>query len=538
MTCVYAIVADADGDAIEAEFVLPTPLFGRGNMYTAIPIPNATNPITSEIELSEGKTLAESFPDGYPIGAILDNYKVMEAYNAILTENANRGWLQCQPHVRSAGSPPRLAPFVAPIEPLRTPPREFPYVIGFNQGGIRNGSINPGDIVTEASNPLGLVPQGTVYDVTVIKGSWANGDAKGYLWMVPVTDDFWDQRHSTTAVPALFVNNVRKATCSYVGQTLPVIWEAPDDPDVEQTTHDRRHVFDPSAIISKGGTVNIEARVEDPFSPQERAFGLVAWPTPIPVENEADLGITKTDSSDPVLAGDNLAYTLTVSNNGPTDATEVVVADTLPTNIILVSVTPSQGRATESAGVVTWNVGDLVSGASATLTIIVTVSSSAEDDSTLTNTATVSAVETDPNTADNSDTETTTVNKEGDEDEEGVTTTPSTAPTITIPPGVHHFGDQNFTDWEVQSPEGTEYTTTFSLATVPASADLTLDVFQTNYNNPVLVNGQEVGFLCIHSIESWAQCTISIPGSALQIGSNTNTRFCPPNWFKYINYNI
>nr|QNO55699.1 hypothetical protein EEOEGNLI_00036 [Methanosarcinales archaeon ANME-1 ERB7] len=110
-----------------------------------------------------------------------------------------------------------------------------------------------------------------------------------------------------------------------------------------------------------------------------------------------------------------------------------------------------------------------------------------------------------------------------EEDEEEVTTTPSTAPTITIPPGVHHLGDQNFTDWEVQSPEGTEYTIPFSLATVPASADLTLNVFQTNYNNPVLVNGQGVGFLCIHTSESWVKCTISIPGSALQIGSNTLT---------------
>ncbi|NQE52739.1 hypothetical protein C5S29_04030, partial [ANME-1 cluster archaeon GoMg3.2] len=110
-----------------------------------------------------------------------------------------------------------------------------------------------------------------------------------------------------------------------------------------------------------------------------------------------------------------------------------------------------------------------------------------------------------------------------EEEEEEVTTTPSTAPTITIPPGVHHFGDQTFTDWKVQSPEGIEYTIPFSLATVPASADLTLNVFQTNYNNPVLVNGQEVGFLCIHTSESWVKCRISIPGSALQIGSNTIT---------------
>jgi hypothetical protein len=284
MTCVFAIVADADGDSIESGFILPTPLFGRGNMYTAIPIPNATNPITSEIKLSDGKTLAKSFPDGYPIGAILDNYKVMEAYNAVLTEYANRGWLPVQPHIGS--------PFVAPIESLRTPPREFPYVIGFNQG-IRNGPINPGDTVRGALNPLGLIPQGTVFKVIVVEGSWTDGDARGYLWLIPVTNNFWDPRNSPL-VPRLFVNGIRKATCSYVGQTLPVIWEAPDDPDVEQTTHDRRHVFDPSTIIPRGGTVNIEARVKDPFSPQERAFGLVAWPTAV---DEIEEGEEEEDTS-------------------------------------------------------------------------------------------------------------------------------------------------------------------------------------------------------------------------------------------------
>ena len=289
MTCVYAIVADADGDAIDAEFVLPTPLFWRGNFYTAIPMP------------------------GYPTGTIIDNYDVMDAYNAQLTEYANKGWLPLQPHVRTGvlpnGNPNPLLRFVAPTGPRRytvpdielnitivftTPPLgEFPYVIGFNQSGIQNGSIYPEDIVTEAPNPLGLVPglvpQGTVFKVIVVEGSWGQGTAKGYLWMIPVTDDFWDPRHAPPhQVPTLFVNGVQKATCSYVGQTLPVIWEAPCDPNIEQTTHDRRHVFDPSTIISRGGTVNIEARVNDPFSPQERAFGLVAFPTPTSMEEEEE----------------------------------------------------------------------------------------------------------------------------------------------------------------------------------------------------------------------------------------------------------
>jgi hypothetical protein len=128
---------------------------------------------------------------GYPIGTIIDNYDVMDAYNAQLTEYANKGWLPLQPHVRTTN---QLLPFVAPTGPRRytfpdieltivfthPPLGEFPYVIGFNQSGIQNGSIYPEDIVTEDPNPLGLVPQGTVYDVTVVKGSWANGDAKGY----------------------------------------------------------------------------------------------------------------------------------------------------------------------------------------------------------------------------------------------------------------------------------------------------------------------------------------------------------------------
>jgi hypothetical protein len=110
-----------------------------------------------------------------------------------------------------------------------------------------------------------------------------------------------------------------------------------------------------------------------------------------------------------------------------------------------------------------------------------------------------------------------------EEEEEEVTSTPSTAPTITIPSGVHHLGDQTLTDWEVPKHEGTEYTTTFSLATEPARAYLILEVFQTDYDNPVLVNGKKVGFLCINRYKSWAKCTISIPKSALKIGSNTLT---------------
>jgi uncharacterized repeat protein (TIGR01451 family) len=126
---------------------------------------------------------------------------------------------------------------------------------------------------------------------------------------------------------------------------------------------------------------------------------------PTTLNTEIDLQITKADSVDPAVAGQALTYTLIVLNNGPSDATGVIVTDSLPAGITFGSVTPSQGTAAEAAGVVTATVGTLASGATATVTIVVNVPASAAG--TLSNTAQVTANETETNAANNSDTETT-----------------------------------------------------------------------------------------------------------------------------------
>ncbi|MDO8567820.1 MAG: DUF11 domain-containing protein, partial [Dehalococcoidales bacterium] len=109
-----------------------------------------------------------------------------------------------------------------------------------------------------------------------------------------------------------------------------------------------------------------------------------------------DLAITKTDIPDPVTAGQNLTYTITVTNNGPSAATGVTVCDTIPAQTTYSSNTTSQGTYT----VPTWNVGSLAGGASANMTLVVTVSGTATG--TITNTATVSGNEADHNQANNS----------------------------------------------------------------------------------------------------------------------------------------
>jgi uncharacterized repeat protein (TIGR01451 family) len=121
-----------------------------------------------------------------------------------------------------------------------------------------------------------------------------------------------------------------------------------------------------------------------------------------PLAAQADLEISKDDSPDPVTVGDNLTYTITVTNNGPDAAANVVVTDTLPSGVTFVSASPG---CVHAAGVVTCNLGTIAVGDSVTITIVVTVTAPG----TISNTATVTSDTLDPNTANNSDAEPTEV---------------------------------------------------------------------------------------------------------------------------------
>lgn len=118
----------------------------------------------------------------------------------------------------------------------------------------------------------------------------------------------------------------------------------------------------------------------------------------------ADLAVTKTANPNPISSGQQVTFTITVSNNGPTEANSVVVNDVLHSALTVQNVNPSVG--TWSAP--NWNVGTLNSGASATLAITGTVSSSFHG--TLPNTATVSSTTFDPVSTNNSATVNLTVN--------------------------------------------------------------------------------------------------------------------------------
>ena len=120
---------------------------------------------------------------------------------------------------------------------------------------------------------------------------------------------------------------------------------------------------------------------------------------------DADLQLDKTsDAAGPVDPGDSVVYTLTVTNNGPADATGVVVTDTLPMGVTYVS---DDCGGSEAGGVFTWNVGALANGANAACNVTVTVDAGAGGD--LVNMASVTADNSDPTPANNSASTTVTV---------------------------------------------------------------------------------------------------------------------------------
>lgn len=94
------------------------------------------------------------------------------------------------------------------------------------------------------------------------------------------------------------------------------------------------------------------------------AFELANVPT-------ADLTVSESATPNPTMVRDNLVWTITATNNGPTDATGVKLIDTLPVSgLPSISAIASQGSCSAPiGGVITCNLGSLANGASASITV-------------------------------------------------------------------------------------------------------------------------------------------------------------------------
>lgn len=87
------------------------------------------------------------------------------------------------------------------------------------------------------------------------------------------------------------------------------------------------------------------------------------------IKGGADLSILKTDSPDPIHEGENLTYTIVVTNHGPEKATNVVVTDNMPVKVTLISVKTTQGNCSGTTTVIC-ELGDMENGSNATMTLV------------------------------------------------------------------------------------------------------------------------------------------------------------------------
>lgn len=180
---------------------------------------------------------------------------------------------------------------------------------------------------------------------------------------------------------------------------------------------------------------------------------------------QADVALSTAGTPNPVIAGNNITYSQTVTNNGPAAAAGVTFTEATPTNTTFESVLAPAGwtctnPAVGATGTITCTDGsNLASSSSANIVAVVNVPSTVTGGN-LTATSSVTATTSDPNSANNTTTVTTFVNVDCDL---AVTNSGSPSPVVA---------GNNITYTQVVTNNGPSSCTTATL-TEPTPANTT-----------------------------------------------------------------
>jgi uncharacterized repeat protein (TIGR01451 family) len=85
----------------------------------------------------------------------------------------------------------------------------------------------------------------------------------------------------------------------------------------------------------------------------------------------ATLALALVDAPDPIMVNDRLTYTMTVTNQSPYLVPDVTLVDDLPVGVEVTGWTTTQGAVTRNGETLIFNLGNLASGAEATMTLLV-----------------------------------------------------------------------------------------------------------------------------------------------------------------------
>ncbi len=158
---------------------------------------------------------------------------------------------------------------------------------------------------------------------------------------------------------------------------------------------------------STAGTITNEAIISSNSYDGNSTNNKDTEDTTVDGEAGADVTLTKSDSPDPVETGGTLTYTISVSNIGSYDASDVSMQDDLPAGLTFQSASGTGWSCSHSSGVVTCDYGTLAANTTAPdINIVVTAPPSG---SIINNIATVSTTSKETDSTNNSASETTVV---------------------------------------------------------------------------------------------------------------------------------
>jgi uncharacterized repeat protein (TIGR01451 family) len=127
-----------------------------------------------------------------------------------------------------------------------------------------------------------------------------------------------------------------------------------DSTPANPPTMTRNIVVGPSAV--PGSDVIENAAVIDEYNEPDSDLGNNGTTEYTSIITMADVDVTKTHDPDPVIAGTEMVITIAVTNNGPSDAQNVVVTDVLPVEVTYLSDTCG---GTFDGTTFTWMIGTL-----------------------------------------------------------------------------------------------------------------------------------------------------------------------------------
>ncbi|HWW00693.1 MAG TPA: Calx-beta domain-containing protein [Candidatus Acidoferrum sp.] len=268
-----------------------------------------------------------------------------------------------------------------PFPPALTPPAPYANNLaafnGFNPNGVWSLYI-----IDDQQLYSGIISNGWLLKLTTSAPILGNADLALSMTASPnpviassnLTYTLTLTNFGPSAAANIFVTNTMPPGAGYVSSS-PALGTA--------STNGAGLLVWSISALTNGGTASLTLVVRPPaagfitnsafvtnsvvdLNPDDNvASAVVLVTTPI-----ADLAVSLAGVPNPVLSGNNLTYTITVTNLGPATATSVSVTDTLPPGVNFISATPP-GYALIGSQVTFANLGDLGSGGQLAATIVV-----------------------------------------------------------------------------------------------------------------------------------------------------------------------